>query len=135
MKKYIYLTSFFAMMLVFMAVFIFTYFKVSNAKYEELLKREAYGLPASREVTLAVRVKPGQSKKELENILQYTLANELMDQVRKKQALKKIVVRAYTSLIDFQKNPDTTWEARLEKIGDEGEKIFFPHQGKSVVGK
>ncbi len=116
------------MMLVFIAVFSFTYFKVSNAKYEELLKREAYGLPDYREVTLAVRVKPGQSKKELENILQYTFANELMDQVRKKQTLRKIVIRAYTSRIDFQKNPDTTWEARLEKIGDEGENFFFPHQ-------
>lgn len=134
MKKYIYLISFFAMMLVFVAVFLFTYFKVSNSKYEELLKREASGLPTSREVTLAVRVKPGRPEEELKNVLQYAYANELFDQVRKKQTLSKIVVRVYTSAIDFQKNPDTTWEARLEKIGDEGEIFFFPHQGKSGVG-
>ena len=133
MKKYIYLTSFFAMMLVFIAVFFFTYLKVSNSKYEELLKREASGLANSRNVSIAVRVKPRQAKEDLEDVLQYTLANELMDQVRKKQTLRKIVVRAYTSLIDFQRNPDTTWKAHLEKIGDEGEKIFFPHQDRGVV--
>ncbi len=134
MKRYIYLTSFFAMMLVFLAVSLFVYFKVSDSKYEELLKREASGLSDSRQVSIAVRVKPDQSKKELENILQYTFANELMDQIRKKQTLREIVVRAYTSTIDFQKNPDITWEARLEKIGDEDEKILFPNQGKSGVG-
>jgi hypothetical protein len=132
MKKYIYLISFFVLILVFSVVFIVVSIKVSNSKYEELLKREARGLPDSRSITLAIRVKPYQSRNELENTLEYAYANELMSQVRKKQTLKKIVVNAYVSTIDFQKNPDTTWKARLEKIGEEKEKFLFPDEPGSA---
>jgi hypothetical protein len=132
MKKYIYLISFFVLILVFSVVFIVVSIKVSNSKYEELLKREAHGLPDSRSITLMIRVKPNQSKDELENTLQYAYANELMNQIRKKQTLKKIVVNDYFSAIDFQKNPDTTWKARLEKIGEEKERLFFPDESDST---
>jgi hypothetical protein len=132
MKKYIYLISFFVLMLVFSVIFIVASIKVSNSKYEELLKREAHGLPDSRVVTLAIRVKPHQSRNELESILEYAYADELMNQVRKKQALKKILVSAYVSAIDFQKNPDRTWKARLEKVGEEKERFFFSDEPDST---
>jgi hypothetical protein len=125
-KKFVYLVSLFTMILVFCGVFFYAFFKVSGSKYEELLSREAAGLPESRRVALAVRVKPRLSKDELENTLQYAYANELMDQIRKKQTLGKIVIHVYDTAADFEKRPDSAWRARLEKTGDEKEKIYFP---------
>jgi hypothetical protein len=125
MKGHIYLISFFLMMVVFAGMFFFAYFKESRSKYEELLKRDVYGLPDSRKVTLAIRVKNNLSGKDLEDTLLYAYANELMNQVRKKHRLKQIVIHAYTSAIDYQNNPNTTWKARLEKIDNE-KVIYFP---------
>ena len=128
MKKHVYLISLLAMVLVFTVLFVFAYVKVSGSEYEELLKREASGLPDSRHITLAIRVKPNQSRDALRTTLQHAYTNELMDQIRMKQTLKKIVIHSYESTTDFQKNPVTAWNARLEKIGDEKEKIFFPDE-------
>lgn len=119
-------------MLVFSVIFIVAAIKEANSKYEELLKREAHGLPDSRSVTLAIRVKPHQSRNELESILEYAYANELMNQIRKKHTLKKILVSAYVSAIDFKKNPDITWKARLEKVGEEKERFSFPDEPDST---
>ncbi len=135
MKKYTYFISFFVMVVVFAGISIFFYFKVSGSKYEEILKREAYGLPDSRSISLAIRVKPNLSKDDLENILQYAYAKELVDQVRKKQILKKILVWAYVSASDYKNHPKTTWIACLEKIGDEEDQFYFPEEGKNVHPK